>query len=228
MKPQKLVFFFFPYIDGLLVWHTNGMDIENLSTLGGQEQRKKENRQLASACHIIKAERYEWLWSLFVTIIHTKKQKSNLFHIHSLSKTHRALRRGAFVHWNLCNSAQNGLQTCWLYVPLHGTYPLSISQTPFWFLFFGFSFFLVLEFRAPIKSWVEVKKILPIVLQVCDSFSLCVEKVFVGVVASSNFDVKFDFLFWFLFIWPKWGFSFYWIVHLSYVGVLIKSVAFWV
>ena len=128
------------------------------------------------------------------SIIHTKKKKKPIFFtfIHSQNQRPTELQEeGAFVHRSFCNSAQNGLQSCWLYVPLHGMLLLSlfsfsdtllVSAFFFSFLFFfflntsfGFSFFLVWNSGPPSKAKWKSQNFSPLFSRyVTLSLSLCV------------------------------------------------------
>lgn len=71
----------------------------------------------------------------------------HLFHVHSFSQRHSQFQTGvgAFGNWNFCSSARNGLQTCRLCVPFHGT--------PFFFFFASSLPFFISHF----VFWIEFK-----------------------------------------------------------------------
>ena len=85
------------------------------------------------------------------SIIHTKKKKKPIFFtfIHSQNQRPTELQEeGAFVHRSFCNSAQNGLQSCWLYVPFHGMLLLSLFSFSDTLLVSAFFLILLLGFHS--------------------------------------------------------------------------------
>lgn len=102
------------------------------------------------------------LRTLFYYPYQEKKKPIFFTFIHSQTQRPTELQEGgALVHWSFCNSAQNGLQTCRLYVPFHGMLLLSlfsfsdtllVSAFFFFNTSFGFSFFLVWNSGPPSKA----------------------------------------------------------------------------